>query len=358
MQPWKNASTFIELALSIEQHFPGYVDAYFGPPEIPEALERRGEIPLKELEAVATGLTEALVQDTVLEADRREFLQGEVGAMQTTLRLLQGETMAFLEEVQRLYGITPTWTEEAHFEAAHRALEELFPGDGPLTDRLQRFRDQVQISAERATPLIERLVADLGARTRQRFDLPVEEGCTFEFVSDQPWTAYNWYLGEYRSRIDFNVDMPIRAYALPILVAHEAYPGHHTEHCLKERRYYREAGLLEHAVLLNNTPATVISEGIAECALEVILSPEELVEVYQWILDETGLKEYSGQLMYEFLHVAILDLRSVGGNKLLMLHEGGASEEEVVAYGQHYALTSEEQERKSLQFMEDPMWRS
>ncbi len=48
----------------------------------------------------------------------------------------------------------------------------------------------------------------------------------------------------------------------------------------------------------------------------------------------------------------------MGGNKLLLLHEGGASEAEVVAYGQRYGLTSEEQERKSLQFMQDPMWRS
>ncbi len=116
--------------------------------------------------------------------------------MRTTLRLLQGETMEFVEEVQRLYGITPVWTDETHFEAAHQVLDDLLPGDGPLADRLQSFREQVQVSAERAASLIERLAADLGARTRQRFDLPAGRGCTFEFVTDQPWTAYNWYLGE------------------------------------------------------------------------------------------------------------------------------------------------------------------
>ena len=49
-------------------------------------------------------------------------------------------------------------------------------------------------------------------------------------VQDQPWSGYNWYLGNGRSRVDLNTDLPIYAYLLTDLLTHEGYPGHHTEH--------------------------------------------------------------------------------------------------------------------------------
>lgn len=358
MHHWENAPIFVELALSIDKHFPGYVDAYYGPQEISRALDRRGKIPLKELDQIASDLANSIAQDSFLVAARKEYLKGEVEAMRTTLRLLQGEALGFVEEVQSIYGITPVWTEEAVFEEAHKVLDELIPGSGSLADRMQTFREQFQVSLEIAAPLLNRLADDLRARTRGRFSLPADESCEFEFVTDQPWAAYNWYLGNYKSRIDFNLDLPMRAYALPYFIAHEAYPGHHTEHSIKELRHYREEDLLEHSILLSNAPSAVISEGIAECGIELIFSPEELVDVHQQILEETGLSGYSGRLIYEIIHVASRPLGKVGGNKLLLLHVNGASDEEVISYGKRYGLTSEEQGIKHLQFAKDPMWRS
>ena len=238
MQKWENANVFVELALSIDQHFSGYVDAYYGSQEIPQTLERKGKIPLKELEGIASDLFNSITRDSSLSPARKEYLKGEVGAMQTTLRILQGEALGIIEEVQSLYGLTPSWTDETVFEEAHRALEELLPGSGPLADRVQTFRDQFQVSVEIATPIIKRLANDLRTRTRQRFHLPPDESCEYEFVSEKPWGAYNWYLGNYKSRIDFNLDYPIRIYTLPNFITHEAYPGHHTEHSIKEHRHY------------------------------------------------------------------------------------------------------------------------
>lgn len=358
MQKWGNANVFVELALSIDQYFPGYVDAYYGPREILQTIERKGKVPLKELERIASDLARSLDEKGILTTARREYLKGEVGAMQTTLRILQGEAPGIVAEVQSLYGITPSWINERVFEEAHRALDELFPGSDPLADRIQTFKEQFRVSTETATPVINRLAYDLRARTRQRFNLPAEESCEYEFVKDKPWGAYNWYLGNYRSRIDFNQDYPIRVYSLPHFISHEAYPGHHTEHSLKERRYYREYGLLEHCILLSNDPSAVISEGIAECGLEQMYSPDELVEIYQQILEETGLSKYSGQLMYEFVHVASRPLRKVNNNEILLFHEKGASDEEVIAYGTRYKLTTEQEESKYIQFLKNPLWRS
>jgi hypothetical protein len=358
MQTWENARVFVELALSIDQYFPGYVDAYYGPQEISQAIDRRGKISLNELEGIASDLVNSIALDSALTAARREYLKGEVEAMQTTLRILQGEAPGFVEEVQSLYGVTPSWTDETVFEEAHKALNELLPGSDPLADRLQLFKEQFQVSAEIAAPIINRLAADLRVCTRQRFGLPPDESCEFEFVNDKPWDAYNWYLGNYKSRIDFSLDLPFRAYVIPHYLAHEAYPGHHTEHSIKEHRYYRESGLLEYSILLSNAPSAVISEGIAECALELLFSPDELVEIYQQILEEIGRTGYSGQLIYEYLHVASRSLGKVGTNELLLIHEKGVSDADVIAYGRRYALNSEKEAVKYIQFAKDPLWRS
>ena len=54
--------------------------------------------------------------------------------------------------------------------------------------------------------------------------------CASSLVRGQPWCGYNWYDGGYRSRVDFNLDLPIRLPNLVAVVAHETYPGHHLEH--------------------------------------------------------------------------------------------------------------------------------
>src|SRR4029453_13990141 len=95
-------------------------------------------------------------------------------------------------------------------------------------------------------------------------------------VSDQPWSGYNWYLGGGHSRGDINTDLPIYAYRLTNLLAHEAYPGHHTEHAAKER-LYREDGYAEFAFQLLNTPECVVWEGIATTGEKMIFAPDELI---------------------------------------------------------------------------------
>ena len=53
-------------------------------------------------------------------------------------------------------------------------------------------------------------------------------------------------------------------------LAHEGYPGHHTEHALRENRQYRAHGQGEYAIQLINTPESLISEAIATCARGLI----------------------------------------------------------------------------------------
>ena len=165
---------------------------------------------------------------------------------------------------------------KAVYDAAINDLDHLLPGDGPVPERMIAWRESYRISPETARRLVDVILPELRERTRDIVDLPEDEAIEIRMVTDQPWSGYNWYLGDGRSRVDLNTDLPIYAYRLTDLLAHEGYPGHHTEHALKER-LYTEDGLGEHALQLINTPECLISEGIATVAEKMLFSPEELV---------------------------------------------------------------------------------
>ena len=134
------------------------------------------------------------------------------------------------------------------------------------------WRQSYAVPPETARRLVDVILPELRARTQEFVDLPEDESIEIRMVQDQPWSGYNWYLGNGRSRVDLNTDLPIYAYRLTDLLAHEGYPGHHTEHALKER-LYTEHGLGEHALQLINTPECLISEGIATVAEKMLFTP-------------------------------------------------------------------------------------
>jgi hypothetical protein len=271
--------------------------------------------------------------------------------MQTSLRILRGEQLTLTEETKALYDITPEWTDEAIFEEAHRILDELLPPGGSLVERRMIRKEATKVPVEQDAPLLHEIVAELRRRTRARFPLPPDESFELQIVSDKPWSAYNGYLGDFRSRIDINTDMPITITRLAGLLAHEGYPGHHTELAIKESQLVREKGWIEHTVAILNSPASVVAEGIATRALSTLMSDEELVA---WNADElfprAGLDHLDAQRERAIVN-ARRKLAGVPGNAAFLLYDQNASEEQVIAYIQRYGLGSEKEARRSVDFL-------
>ena len=357
MCKWESAGTFVELALSIDKHLPGYVDAYYGPEEIREDVDAKGKVPLGELSTTLDQITTSTRQDAKITKERREYLIAELNAIGTTLKILMGEEIDILEETRGLFGLAPIWTDESVFDEAHQVLDDLLPDSGSLNEKMENFREKTLIPRESLDSIVQNLAKEFQHRTKEWVSLPEGEMCQYSIVQDKPWGAYNWYLGKYLSRIEINTDIPISAGAILHLMAHEAYPGHHTEHAIKEKKLYFEEGYLEHSVLLVNTPSAVVSEGIAEVALEMIAARDEHIQLLQAILDQSGLNEVDGDQYYQVLK-AQEALKDVSVNRILLFHSKGASDKDVIDYGMQYGLLNEKRSRKSLEFYKDPLWRS
>lgn len=348
---------YIQLAFMIDRHFSGYVDAYYGPPELKVQAATGDVPPLEMLEALAVSLGQTIAADPDLTSDRRTFLEEEWGAMHTTIQILKGNAPHIVDEVRLLYGVTPSWVDERVFEDAHRVLNEILPGSEPLAERVQAFRERSRVPVTAAAPIIHYLLEDFRGRAHRLFDLPPEETCEISFVTDVPWRAYNWYQGQGKSRIEINQDIPLEMWDIPTTVAHEAYPGHHTERVLKENKLYLGEDRLENSIVLSNTPSALLSEGIAANALQFLVSEAEIAAILMDCYERAGLSRQDALYAPAFV-AAYRQLESVIDNQVLLLYRDQAPKQEVMAYGMRYALTNEEDEAHTLQFIEDPLSRS
>jgi hypothetical protein len=348
------AERYVKLGLALDAHLPDFVDAYYGPVEWREAIDAQ---PVSELVREANDLSAAIAADASMDTQRRDFLARQMRAIQTCLRPLQGESLSLAEEAAGLYDITPAWTDEAIFEEAHRALDDLLPSGGSLAERMAERRKALEIPVEQVKSMLAEICDELRRRTRSRFPLPEDEAFEVEFVKDRPWSGYNWYLGGCRSRIDINTDLPLRIAHLSGLLAHEGYPGHHTELANKEIRLVRERGWIEHTIALINSPSCVIAEGIATRALEVLMSAQERIDWQAELFRRAGYTHLDAWREDAIDEVG-RKLIGIGGNAAFLLHDRGASDDEVIAYIQRYRLATSEEARKTLAFLKAPRNRS
>ncbi len=346
------AETYVRLAHGIGAHSEGFIDGYGGPEEWADAVLR----PLPELNAQADSLADLVAAEP--DADRARFLKVQLRAMQTMLRLLGGENLPYADEVRGLYDISPLRTPESTFEAAHAALHSALPGSGSLTGRLDALRNRVAVQRADVLKVAAPILHELRQRTATLLPLPEGEDFSIGLVQDKPWGGYNWPLGNFHSRIDINVDLPVSLTGLPDLLAHEGYPGHHTEHALKELHLSRKLGWQEHSIQLLGAPECVVSEGVAMNALQAVMTRDE---VDAWLTGELSALAGvdAGDVSAMLAAGRAMDgLEGVPGNAAILLHEEGRTEAELLDYFQTYALSTPDRARQSLKFISNPSFRA
>ena len=349
---------FVRLALAINEHLPGYVDAYFGPSQWDQEASQTGKLPLPALTQRVDQLATNVSHANEWDAQRKDFLAHQISAMQMSLRLLAGENVSLAEEAQALYDVQPAWKDEAYFLEYQKWLDDILPKGSSLKERLETWQNSLEIPIEKARELLPFITYTLRELTHIKFSLPEEESFIVEFVSNEPWMAYNRYLGEYKSLIEINTDLPMRVNGLAITIAHEGYPGHHTELCMKEAKLIRQMDYQEHLVTLINSSSSVIAEGIATSALETVLTDQELEAWYrEEILPRADMTHVDAKQIMEITR-AERKMRDLWGNAAFMLHDQKKSTGEIISYLQKYEMSTEKEANRAIQFISGPLDRS
>jgi hypothetical protein len=345
---------YVRLGLRFDRLEPGFVDAYTGDRRLRAQVADEPAPTPQQLADQARGLLREL-DAADLPADRADYLRGQLTALECTARKMAGEPVGFVAEVAGYFQVDVVVGDEAAYAAAHTDLDALLPGTGTLAERYAAHRRREECPPDRLETAVHALSSALRDRVRGQYGLPEVETVAYEVVTDKPWSGFNYYEGNYRSRVAINADLPHRLSQLPHLVAHESYPGHHTEHCRKERGLVERAARTEHTVFLVNTPECLMAEGLADLGVQAAIG-ENWGPWAAEILGDLGLR-FDGHLA-ERIAAAAAPLNRVRQDAAVLLHDRGADADEVAAYLQRWSLVSPERARQQIRFLTDPLWRA
>jgi hypothetical protein len=341
---------YVTLCLRVGAHVGDFVDAYIGPASLRDAALADGPHDPEALRDEALALLEDATREG-LEDDRVEWLIGQLRGIECVAARLAGDDITWSDQVERCFGIRPGHVDEELFRASHERLDEVLPGAGDLSSRYNAWLDSVIVPNQTLPRVLEALSMELRRRTGEIVELPAGERVDYETVTGEPWQAFNDYRGDLASLVQVNLDMPRTIVDVVAIVAHEAYPGHHTERACKEQLLYRDRSRLETCVMISSAPESVIAEGIATNAPEEVLGDDGVGSLLEIVVDldfpidpavaEGILREE--RWSYE-----------VAANVARMLHEDEITPKEAESYLREWGLDSPERAAKSVEFLMDP----
>jgi hypothetical protein len=349
---------YLLLGLRFDRIESGYVDAFTGDPALRQTVLAEPPPDPASLVRQARRLLTALPnipRSNGFDETRADYIGAHLRALACAGRKFAGEDIGFVDEVRDYFDVHITNGEVEAYRQAHARLDDVLGGGGPLIDRMEAYRGGEEIPPDRLAECIDAFSSALRDRVRAEYPLPDTETVDYQVVTDKPWSGFNYYLGDYRSTVAVNADVKQLMSNLPRLVAHESYPGHHTEHCRKEAGLVNRKGHAEQTIFLVNTPQCLMAEGLADLALYAAIGPQW----GRWASDiyaDLGLR-FDGERA-EAISEASAALAGVRQDAALMLHDEHRDADEVAAFLRRWLLVNDTRANQMLRFLSSPLWRA
>ena len=171
---------YVDLGLRLGRHNPDIVDSYYGPAEWRDLVDAELVTPAEGLVEEARRLildldADASAADHQLDTQRRHWLRSQTVGLHTVARMLHGDHLDFIDEVELCFGIRPERITEDEVRDAQRELDRALRGAGggtsaPLAERTAALRERHVIPVDRLRPVIDNLAQELQERTRSALD--------------------------------------------------------------------------------------------------------------------------------------------------------------------------------------------
>ena len=348
------ARDYVLLSLEIGEKEEGYIDAYYGPPELQaKAKAEAATLSLPDLANRTKLLQERVAvpaKGDSMDARRVRFLAAQLTAAATRLRMMQGEKLSFADEARGLFGVAPDLKPLSAYDPVLARIETLVPGSGTLADRVDAFQNRFNIPADRLKPVFDAAIAECKRRTAQHIALPNNESFTLEFVTGKSWGGYNYYKGNAHSLIQVNTDLPIRISRAVDLGCHEGYPGHHVLNALLEEKLTKGRGWIEFSVYPLYSPQSLIAEGSANYGIDLAFPGDEQLRFETATIYPLAGLPTAEAAKYLALTKAMKDLAGARFTIARDYLEGKIDRAEAVRLSQKYQLLSKERAEKGIDF--------
>ncbi len=351
------AQDYVRLALEIDAHESGYVDAYYGPDEWREAA-RRNPRERGALKAAADRIVADLASLASAggeQGQRARVMMANASSARFRLDMIDGKRVPFVEEAEALFALRPKLRPLSDFEGALARIEALLPGPGPLSERVGAFRAQYSVPDERLADVMQAAIAECRKRTAAFIPLPTGESFSMTLVNDKSWGAYNYYKGGNQSLIEINTDLPVSIGHVLVLGCHEGYPGHHVQGIFNERNY-RERGWAEYSIMPLYAPAAPLNEGGADFGVDLAFPGDERLKFEIEVLYPLAGLDPKMAPALETLRRATSELDGALLRISQMQLDGEIDREQAITLAQKYRLASRDVAEQSLRF--DAAYRS
>ena len=356
----KFGEDFLLLALRIDKHIKGYVDFYIGPENLKQSVKNESITSPNKLLNDSQYLLKQL--DTQgFKKQREQYIKKLLIAMKTSTEVLNGAEIPFRDKFLKLYDVSLQACEESELTDLKEEFNIAYEGSGSLGERLSKLREQRKIPKSDVYVLYKKALKIVKNRTEELFPnlLPSKEQIDIELIGEKninkaKWSYYNWYLGNYKSRIEVNPNYNMYWSSILDAAAHEGYPGHHTEFVVKEYRLYHRNSQFEHSLLLLNSPTLIISEGIANTALNTLFSYRNQAEIslkefcsnknedtpLNTLIKQYSIKRKLEQFSYNLAYHALLDKWS---------------DKKLIQYASNFEIFSKEDIYNRMKLLKNPV---
>jgi hypothetical protein len=350
------AADYLLLELAMAHHDSDHVDAYYGPESLRQAADD-AQLTLQQIAGQTDELAARLVRwpanrNNRMELARIDSLTQRLTALSTRVAINEGTSFSFDKESELLFGVAAPRHDAGHFDKILEEIDALVPGDGSLSSRVNAFQNQFVIPKDKLADVFDAAIDECRRRTLEHIALPEGESFQLEYVTDKPWSGYNWYLGDSKSLIQINTDLPIFINRAVDLGCHEGYPGHHTFNVLLEKNLVEGQGWVEFTLYPLFSPASLIAEGSGNYGIDLAFARDEriLFEKRQ-LFPLAGLRADDADRYYALLEH--LERLSYAGNEAARGYlDGDMDREEAVQWLVDYTLSSPERARQRLDFFD------
>lgn len=350
------AESYVKLVLSVGEHDSDYVDAYYGPPQWRDQVKAEA-MPLDSIRSSACFELENLAKIAVTSKEeivqlRHQYLLQQIRSMIARIDMLRGHAFSFDEEALALYDAKPPSHPESFFQEILKRLDGLVPGTGSVALRYERYRQAFVIPVDKLDSVFQAAIRECRDRTRQRIGLPDTERFTLEYVTNKPWSGYNWYKGNSYSLIQINTELPIYIDRAVDLAAHEGYPGHHVYNSLLETHLARERGWMEFTVYPLFSPQSLIAEGAANFGIEVAFPGNDRIGFERATLFPLAGMDVSETKRYYLIHRLTSVLNYAHNEAARGYLDGKMNRRQAEEWLVAYALMSPERAKQRVRFID------
>lgn len=350
---------YLLLALRINKIFDGYVDSYFGPQELKDMVENEKPKSTNQLIIKVKQLKKELPEQ-INNSLRQRYLKANLEAMDVFINVLNGKSVDFFDQLEAILGIRPKPVQDDRkFYDLQEQFNQVYLGKGTLAERMEAYKQRRRIPTSELICNFEKALKITRKRTNDLFEdiLPESESFNVRLTEEKVgWAFFNHYKGNFNSVIEINPFQPLYWTTFIPNAAHEGYPGHHTEFTVKDYVLNKQLNWCEHSIILMNTPAGVVTEGIAETATYILFTPEEKTRLeleefcpnpkeedsFDVLVKQFELKYKVKQFVIHLANLANIE---------------GWSKEKLLDYGTNFGFLPKANLQSDIQFMLNPTYR-